>query len=125
MTPDHIEAARVFVETLASPKKHAHRTVVDMPPTDGDICTPAMLHDVLKFKWLNGAVSMSLVLTKISFVLQNLIEIFCLCMQIINAYCKHQQHRDFSDRFISTTWFPKFMLGRARGKTKSINDLES
>ncbi|KAF7031969.1 hypothetical protein CFC21_043207 [Triticum aestivum] len=99
MTPDHIEAARVFVETLASTKKHAHRTMVDMPPPDGDICTPAMLHDVLKFKWLNGA--------------------------IINAYCKHLQHRDFSDHFISTTWFPKFMLGRARGKTKSINDLES
>ncbi|XBH78195.1 hypothetical protein VPH35_104528 [Triticum aestivum] len=60
MTPDHIEAARVFVETLASTKKHAHRTVVDMPPPDGDICTPAMLHDVLTFKWLNGAISMSL-----------------------------------------------------------------
>ncbi|XBI77993.1 hypothetical protein VPH35_087765 [Triticum aestivum] len=55
MTPDHIEADRVFVETLASTKKHAHRTVVDMPPPDGEICTPAMLHDVLKFKWLNGA----------------------------------------------------------------------
>ncbi|KAF7044866.1 hypothetical protein CFC21_054036 [Triticum aestivum] len=55
MTPDHIEAARVFVETLASTKKHAHRTVVDMPPSDGDICMPAMLHDVLTFKWLNGA----------------------------------------------------------------------
>ncbi|XBI05426.1 hypothetical protein VPH35_133590 [Triticum aestivum] len=55
MTQDHIEAARVFVETLASTKKHAHRTVVDMPPPDGDICTPAMLDDVLKFKWLNGA----------------------------------------------------------------------
>ena len=70
MTPVHIEAARVFVETLASTKKHAHRTVVDMPPPDGDICTPAMLHDVLTFKWLNGAVSMSLFLTKPSFVLQ-------------------------------------------------------
>ncbi|KAF7081131.1 hypothetical protein CFC21_085103 [Triticum aestivum] len=55
MTPDHIEAARVFVETLASTKKHAHRTVVDMPPPDGDICTPAMLNDVLTFKWLHGA----------------------------------------------------------------------
>nr|XP_020180203.1 uncharacterized protein LOC109765843 [Aegilops tauschii subsp. strangulata] len=54
MTPDHIEAAKVFVETLASPKKHAHRTVVNVPPPDGDICTPAMLHDVLTFKWLNG-----------------------------------------------------------------------
>ncbi|KAF7101514.1 hypothetical protein CFC21_102835 [Triticum aestivum] len=54
MTLGHIEAARVFVETLVSTKKHAHRTVVDMPPPDGDICTPAMLHDVLKFKWLNG-----------------------------------------------------------------------
>nr|XP_045089533.1 uncharacterized protein LOC123497247 [Aegilops tauschii subsp. strangulata] len=99
MTPDHIEAARVFVETLASSKKHAHRTVVDVPPPDGDICTPAMLHDVLTFKWLNRA--------------------------IINAYCKHLQHRDFSDRYISTTWFPKFMLNRASGKTKSVNDLDS
>ncbi|KAF7075217.1 hypothetical protein CFC21_080006 [Triticum aestivum] len=99
MTPDHIEADRVFVETLASSKKHAHRTVVDVPPPDGDICTPAMLHDVLTFKWLNGA--------------------------IINAYCKHLQHRDFSNRYISTTWFPKFMLNRARGKTKSVNDLDS
>ncbi|XBI13345.1 hypothetical protein VPH35_140088 [Triticum aestivum] len=99
MTPDHIEAARVFVETLASSKKHAHRTVVDVPPPDGDICTPAMLHDVLTFKWLNGA--------------------------IMNAYCKHLQHRDFSDRYISTTWFPKFMFSRARGKTKSVNDLDS
>ncbi|XBI80387.1 hypothetical protein VPH35_089573 [Triticum aestivum] len=44
---------------------------------------------------------------------------------IINAYCKHLQHRDFSDRYISTTWFPKFMLSRARGKTKSVNDLDS
>ena len=125
MTPDHIEAARVFVETLASSKKHAHRTVVDVPPPDGDICTPAMLHDVLTFKWLNGAVSMSLVLTKLLFVLHKLIEFFCLCMQIINAYCKHLQHRDFFDRYISTTWFPKFMLNRARGKTKSVNDLDS
>ena len=58
MTPDHIEAARVFVETLASTKKHARRTVLDMLPPDGDICTPAMLRDVLTFKWLNGAVSM-------------------------------------------------------------------
>ena len=80
MTPDHIEAARVFVETLALSKKHAHQTVVDVPPPDGDICTPAMLHDVLTFKWLNGAVSMCLVLTKLSFVLHNLIEFFCLCM---------------------------------------------
>lgn len=90
MTPDHIEAARVFVETLASTKKHAHRTVVDMPPPDGDICTPAMLHDVLKFKWLNGAVSMSLVLTKLSFVLHNLIQFFVyVCrssMHIVNTY---------------------------------------
>ncbi|XBI35368.1 hypothetical protein VPH35_121062 [Triticum aestivum] len=45
--------------------------------------------------------------------------------RIINAYCKHLQHRDFSDRYISTTWFPKFMLSRARGKTKSVNDLDS
>ncbi|XP_020164530.1 uncharacterized protein [Aegilops tauschii subsp. strangulata] len=54
MTPDRIEAAKVFVETLASSKKHAHKTVVNVPPPDGDICTPAMLHDVLTFKWLNG-----------------------------------------------------------------------
>ncbi|XBI68879.1 hypothetical protein VPH35_048025 [Triticum aestivum] len=99
MTPDHIEAARVFIETLASTKKHAHRTVDDMPPPDGDICPPAMLHDVLAFKWLHGA--------------------------IINAYCKHLQHHDFSDRYMLTTWFPKFMLSRARGKTKSVNDLDS
>ncbi|VAH84969.1 unnamed protein product [Triticum turgidum subsp. durum] len=45
--------------------------------------------------------------------------------KIINAYFKHLQHRDFSDRYISTTWFPKFMLSRARGKTKSVNDLDS
>ncbi|XBI68870.1 hypothetical protein VPH35_048016 [Triticum aestivum] len=55
MTTDHIEAARVFVETLASTKKHAHRTVVDMPPPDEDICTPAMIQDDLTFKWLHGA----------------------------------------------------------------------
>uniref|UniRef100_A0A8R7V8W4 Ubiquitin-like protease family profile domain-containing protein n=1 Tax=Triticum urartu TaxID=4572 RepID=A0A8R7V8W4_TRIUA len=70
-----------------------------MPPPDGDICTPSMLHAVLTFKWLHGA--------------------------IINAYCKHLQHRDFSDHYISTTWFPKFMLSRARGETKSVNDLDS
>ncbi|XBI16862.1 hypothetical protein VPH35_059044 [Triticum aestivum] len=45
--------------------------------------------------------------------------------RIINAYCKHLQHRDFSDRYISTTWFPKFMLNGAREKTKSVNDLDS
>ena len=75
MTRDHIEAAKLFVETLASSKKHAHRTVVNVPPPDGDICTPAMLHDVLAFKWLNGAVSMSLFLIELSSVLQKLIEI--------------------------------------------------
>ena len=58
MTPDHIEAAKVFVETLAASKKHAHQTMVNVLQPDGDICTPAMLHDVLTFKWLNGALSM-------------------------------------------------------------------
>jgi hypothetical protein len=60
-----------------------------------------------------------------SFVLLKLIEILYQCMQIIHAYCKHLQHRDFADRHISTTWFPKFMLNRARGKTKLVNDLDS
>ncbi|VAH84427.1 unnamed protein product [Triticum turgidum subsp. durum] len=45
--------------------------------------------------------------------------------KIINAYCKHLEHRGFADRHISTTWFPKFMLNRARGKTKSVNNINS
>jgi hypothetical protein len=59
MTPDHIEAAKVYIETLASSKKHLNDTVVSVPEPDGDICTVEMLHQVLNYKWLNGAVSMS------------------------------------------------------------------
>jgi hypothetical protein len=51
MTLHHIEGAKLFVETLASSKRCAHRTVVNVPPLDGYICMPAMLHDVLTYKW--------------------------------------------------------------------------
>ena len=89
MDENHIEGARVYIDTLADSPKHCKQTVVHMTGIGGETCTAEMLQAITSGDWLNGAVSMSLVLTKISFVLHKLIEIFCLCMQIINAYCKH------------------------------------
>jgi hypothetical protein len=45
-------------------------------------------------------------------------------MQVINSYCKHLEARGFADRHISTTWFPKFLLNRARGKNKSVKNIK-
>jgi hypothetical protein len=75
MNPDHIEAARVFIEKLASSKKHLADTVVQVPEPDGDICTVEMLHQVLHYEWLNGAVSM--------FILNNTCKLLCEITEII------------------------------------------
>ncbi|KAI4989056.1 hypothetical protein ZWY2020_036373 [Hordeum vulgare] len=60
---EHVDAANAYINTLIENGKHRKDVVVKIPAPDVDICTADMLGDIIKKKWLCGAV-------------------------IINAYCK-------------------------------------
>lgn len=59
LTDEHIEAARVYIQTLTSSHKHLKDHVVRVAELDADICTVEMLRAIIDYEWLNGAVSMS------------------------------------------------------------------
>lgn len=56
LTPEHIEAAVIFVQKLASTEKHARNTVFKV---EEDTCTAHMLRDIVNYEWLDGAVTLS------------------------------------------------------------------
>ena len=57
---DHIEAAKVYIRTLADSEKLCSKTVVHMTGIGGETCTPDMLEAIISKKWLLGAVSISI-----------------------------------------------------------------
>ncbi|KAI5000374.1 hypothetical protein ZWY2020_004963 [Hordeum vulgare] len=91
LDPEHIEAANGYINTLIENGTHRKDIVVKIPAADVDICTADMLGDIIKKKWLCGAV--------------------------INAYCKQIQKRSkVADRHILSTWVSKWLLDRAGGR---------
>lgn len=54
---EHVEAANAYINTLIENGKHRKDVVVKIPAPDVDICTADMLGDIIKKKWLCGAVS--------------------------------------------------------------------
>jgi len=56
---DHIEAAKVYIRTLADSEKLCSKTVVHMTGIGGETCTPHMLEAIISKKWLHGGVSIS------------------------------------------------------------------
>ncbi|XBI08071.1 hypothetical protein VPH35_135867 [Triticum aestivum] len=51
---DHIEAAKVYIRTLADSDKLCSKTVVHMTGIGGETCTPEMLEAIISKKWLHG-----------------------------------------------------------------------
>ncbi|KAI4986746.1 hypothetical protein ZWY2020_019376 [Hordeum vulgare] len=88
---EHVEAANAYINTLIENGKHRKDVVVKILAPDVDICTADMLGDIIKKKWLCGA--------------------------IINAYCKQIKKRSkLADRHILSTWVSKWLLDRAVGR---------
>ena len=56
ITEDHIEASRVYIQTLSKSRKHRGQTVAIMPGVGGDSCLTRQLQAVIDRQWLNGAV---------------------------------------------------------------------
>ena len=56
---DHIEAAKIYIRTLADSEKLRRKTVVHMTRICGETCTPHMLEAIISKKWLHGGVSIS------------------------------------------------------------------
>nr|XP_040252149.1 uncharacterized protein LOC120969128 [Aegilops tauschii subsp. strangulata] len=91
---EHIEAATVYIQTLARSEKLCTKTVVHMTGIAGETCTPHMLEAIISKKWVHGAV--------------------------INSYCNYMQtHNPRADRHILTSWVSHWLLLRADGKVKN------
>ena len=56
---DHIEAAKIYIRTLADSEKLRRKTVVHMTGIGGETCTPHMLEAIISKKWLHGGVSIT------------------------------------------------------------------
>ena len=63
---DHIEAAKIYIRTLADSEKFRRKTVVHMTGIAGETCTPHMLEAIISKKWVHGAVSISINLLSFS-----------------------------------------------------------
>ncbi|XBI63217.1 hypothetical protein VPH35_043686 [Triticum aestivum] len=88
---DHIEAAKIYIRTLADSEKLRRKTVVHMTGIGGETCTPHMLEAIISKKWLHGGV--------------------------INCYCNHMQtHNPRADRHILSSWVSHWLILRADGK---------
>ncbi|KAI4994199.1 hypothetical protein ZWY2020_029247 [Hordeum vulgare] len=93
---DHIEAARVYIETLTNSSKHRKQTVVYMTRIGGETCTAEMLQAITSREWLIGAV--------------------------INCYSNHLLSRSpFSNRHVLTSWVSHRLLQCAEGKVNNSN----
>ena len=57
---EHIEAAMVYIQTLARSEQLCTKMVVHMTGIAGETCTPHMLEAVISKKWLHGVVSISI-----------------------------------------------------------------
>ncbi|KAF7107830.1 hypothetical protein CFC21_108408 [Triticum aestivum] len=91
---DHIEAAKVYIRTLADSEKLCSKTVVHMTGIGGETCTPEMLEAIISKKWLHGGV--------------------------INSYCNHMQtHNPRADRHILSSWVSHWLILRADGKVNN------
>ncbi|KAI4979937.1 hypothetical protein ZWY2020_016690 [Hordeum vulgare] len=100
---EHIEAANAYINTLIENGKHRKDVVVKIPAPDVDICTAHMLGDIVKKKWLCGAISA----TTYNYFL----------IRVINDYCKQiKKHSKVPDRHILSTWVSKWLLDRAAGR---------
>ena len=56
---DHIEAAKVYIQTLADSAKLSRKTVVHMTGIAGETCTADMLQAIIAKKWLHDGVSIT------------------------------------------------------------------
>ncbi|XBI19276.1 hypothetical protein VPH35_060845 [Triticum aestivum] len=91
---DHIEAAKVYIRTLADSENLCSKTVVHMTGIGGETCTPEMLEAIISKKWLHGGV--------------------------INSYCNHMQtHNPRADRHILSSWVSHWLILRADGKVNN------
>ncbi|KAI5008176.1 hypothetical protein ZWY2020_009224 [Hordeum vulgare] len=59
---EHVEAANAYINTLIENGKHREDLEVNIPAPDVDICTADMLGDIIKKKWLCGAVTVGRVI---------------------------------------------------------------
>ena len=92
---DHIEAAKVYIQTLAELEKLCRKIVVHMTGIGGETCTPDMLQAIISKKWLHGGV--------------------------INSYCNHMQtHNPRADRHILSSWVSHWLILRADGKVNNF-----
>lgn len=57
---EHIEAAKIYVQKLASSEKLCRKTVVHMTGIGGETCTSNMLEAIISKQWLQGAVSIDI-----------------------------------------------------------------
>ncbi|KAM3297176.1 hypothetical protein ACQJBY_039182 [Aegilops geniculata] len=90
---DHIEAAKVYIRTLAD-SKLCSKTVVHMTGIGGETCAPKMLEAIISKKWLHGSV--------------------------INSYCNHMQtHNPRADRHILSSWVSHWLILRADVKVNN------
>ncbi|XP_073355563.1 uncharacterized protein [Aegilops tauschii subsp. strangulata] len=91
---DHIEAAKVYIRTLADSEKLCSKTVVHMTGIGGETCTPEILEAIISKKWLHGGV--------------------------INSYCNHMQtHNPRADRHILSSWVSHWLILRADGNVNN------
>ncbi|XBJ06151.1 hypothetical protein VPH35_024804 [Triticum aestivum] len=96
MDENHIEGARVYIDTLAHSPKHCAQTVVHMTGIGGETCTAEMLQAITSGQWLNGAV--------------------------INCYSNHLlTSTPMPDRHVLTSWVSYCLIQRAEGKLKHSN----
>ncbi|XP_037470886.1 uncharacterized protein LOC119344600 [Triticum dicoccoides] len=96
MDENHIEGARVYIDTLADSPKHLKQTVVHMTGIGGETCTAEMLQAITSGDWLNGAV--------------------------INCYSNHLlTTTPMADRHVLTSWVSYCLIQRAKGKLKNSN----
>ncbi|XBJ26968.1 hypothetical protein VPH35_004300 [Triticum aestivum] len=96
MDENHIEGARVYIDTLADSPKHCKQTVVHMTGIGGETCTAEMLQAITSGDWLNGAV--------------------------INCYSNHLlTTTPMADRHVLTSWVSYCLIQHAKGKLKNSN----
>ncbi|XP_020158482.3 uncharacterized protein [Aegilops tauschii subsp. strangulata] len=72
---DHIEAAKVYIRTLADSEKLCSKTVVHMTGIGWETCTHEMREAIISKKWLHGGV--------------------------INSYCNHRADRHILSSWVS------------------------
>ena len=91
---DHIEAAKVYIRTLADSEKLCSKTVVHMTGIGGETCTPEMLEAIISKKWLHGGVSISNNLLSCTCHLHKLsnrriaVMLFCRSSIVIATICR-------------------------------------